>query len=142
MHCVITMSTKEGVKTQLVVYKGQAFNIRRDPQFSLQRSWTYNLTTSAEFMSHWPVENINQSLPEAHRSIAANPANILSFSKHWLSFKKHSSFSVFLQHNSFAVCATHVLYSRATFKFLDISLFKVINKCTFLFTLFTSSKET
>lgn len=87
MHCVITMSTIEGVKTQLVVYKGQAFNILGHPQFSLQGSWTCNLSTSAEFMSHCPVENINQSLPEAHHSIAANSVNILSVSKHWLSFK-------------------------------------------------------
>lgn len=72
MLSVITMSTREGVKTQLV-RKGQAFNILEDLQFSLRGSWTYNLSTSAEFMSHWPMENINQSLPEAHHSMAANP---------------------------------------------------------------------
>lgn len=62
----------EGVKTQLV-RKGQASNILEDLQFSLQGSWKYNLSTLAEFVFHWPLENINQSLPEAHRSIAANP---------------------------------------------------------------------
>lgn len=77
MRRVITMSALEGVKTQLV-HKGQAFNILEDLRFSLQGSWTYNLSTSAEFMSHSPVENINQSLPEAHHSMAANPINILS----------------------------------------------------------------
>lgn len=71
MLCVITMSTMEGVKTQLV-HKGQASNTLEDLRFSLWGSWTYNLSTLAEFMSHWPMENINQSLPEAHHSMAAN----------------------------------------------------------------------
>lgn len=62
----------EGVKTQSV-RKGQASNILEDLRFSLRGSWTYNLSTLAEFMSRWPMENINQSLPEAHRSTAANP---------------------------------------------------------------------
>ncbi len=69
---VIAMSAMEGVKTQLL-RKGQAANILEDLWFSLRGSWTYNLSTSAEFMSHLPMENINQSLPEAHHSKAANP---------------------------------------------------------------------
>ena len=68
MLCVIAMSTREGVKTQLV-REGQAFNTLEDLQFSLRGSWTYNLSTSAKFMSLWPMENI----PEAHHSGAANP---------------------------------------------------------------------
>lgn len=62
----------EGVKTRLV-RKGQASNILEDLWFSLRGSWTCNLSTLAEFMSHWPMENINQSLPEALHSMAANP---------------------------------------------------------------------
>lgn len=96
MLCVITMSTREGVKTQLVC-KGQAFNTLEDLRFSLQGSWTYNLSTSAKFMSHWPMENINQSLPEAHHSMAANPVckHFTFPDKHGRSFKSKRLVSAF-----------------------------------------------
>lgn len=56
MLCVITRSTMDGVKTQLV-RKGQASNILGDLWFSLRGSWTCNLSTLVEFKSYWPVEN-------------------------------------------------------------------------------------
>lgn len=62
----------EGAETQLGS-KGQASNILEDLRFSLRGSRTCNLSTLVEFMSHRPMENINQSLHEVLHQMAANP---------------------------------------------------------------------